>query len=244
MLMDGVCAFIPARSGSKGVRHKNIKILGGASLLQWSIQAAKMSKRIERIIVSTDSEDYANLAIECGAEVPCIRPKELSTDQSTDFEFFWHMLSFLKEHDSLPEYVAHLRPTTPFREATVIDSAINLFMASPVFTSLRSVHTMSESAYKTFERNESGTLMSAFTHQQALDASNNARQSFPDTFVANGYVDLISVKFVFEEHLLHGDCVFGYETDFSPEVDVETDFDYLEFLLSKNSQLKNRLFME
>lgn len=242
--MGGVCAFIPARSGSKGVRNKNIKILGGASLLQWSIQAAKLSKGVDRIIVSTDSEDYANLAIELGAEVPCLRPKELSTDRSTDLEFVWHMLCYLKEQGSLPEYVAHLRPTTPFRKAAVIDSAINLFITSSTFTSLRSVHVMSESAYKTFEKNETGTLMSAFSHHTALDASNYARQSFPNTFVANGYVDLISVDFVFQNHLLHGNRVYGYETEFSPEVDVKSDFDYLEFLLSKNHQLKSQLFFE
>ena len=87
-----IWAIIPARSGSKGVPHKNIKILAGHPLISYSIQAAKKTSCIEKIIVSTDSTDYANIAREYGAEIPFIRPKKISGDKATDIQFFKHLI--------------------------------------------------------------------------------------------------------------------------------------------------------
>ena len=85
-----VVALIPARSGSKGVANKNLRTLQGKSLLEWSIRAAKESQQITRTLVSTNSNDYANLAKEVGAEVPFLRPESISQDKSSDFEFVKH----------------------------------------------------------------------------------------------------------------------------------------------------------
>ena len=88
-------AIIPARSGSKGVSDKNIKYLAGKPLISYSIAAAYKSEMINRIIVSTDSEKYAEIAIKEGAEVPFLRPKEYSQDLSKDSEFFVHLINWL-----------------------------------------------------------------------------------------------------------------------------------------------------
>ena len=85
-----ILCIIPARSGSKGIPHKNIKNLCGKPLLSWSIEQAQKSKHYMRIIVTTDSEEYAEIARKYGAETPFIRPKEISQDLSTDLEFIQH----------------------------------------------------------------------------------------------------------------------------------------------------------
>ena len=83
--MAKVVALIPARAGSKGVPHKNIRPIGGHALIEWSIAACKKSKRIDRVIVSTDSVEYQSLCRNFGAEVPFLRPVEISGDGSTDY---------------------------------------------------------------------------------------------------------------------------------------------------------------
>jgi N-acylneuraminate cytidylyltransferase len=224
-----VVALIPARSGSKGVPNKNIKTLGGIPLIAWTIRASLKSKRISRTIVSTDLDEYAKISREFGADVPFIRPSSISTDKSGDIEFVLHALEFFKSEARKPDFIIHLRPTTPFRDPQVIDSAVDLFLSKPELTSLRSVHEMSESAYKTFEISDHGILKSTFIGDINVDGSNVSRQSFPTTYAANGYVDVLKTSYIESSQQLHGNNAFGYETDFVQEVDSEEDFDFLEF---------------
>ena len=105
--------IIPARSGSKSIPHKNIYNLGGHPLIAWSIKAALNAESIDRVIVSTDSEEYKDISIEYGAEVPFLRPKNISEDNSTDLEFFQHVIGVFKETSYNPDLIIHLRPTTP-----------------------------------------------------------------------------------------------------------------------------------
>ena len=92
-----VVALIPARSGSKGVIDKNIKLLNGKPLINHAIDAGKNSELINDVFISTDSQDYANLALDAGAKVPFLRPEEISRDDSTDLECFQHFISFFKK---------------------------------------------------------------------------------------------------------------------------------------------------
>ena len=205
--MPFTIAIIPARSGSKGVPNKNIRLLGGYPLIAWSIAACKLAKSINRIIVSTDTQEYAKVAQDLGAEVPFLRPAEFSDDNSTDYEFIKHALDWFKNNDCDPDLIAHIRPTTPFRSPELIDHAVKAFIKKPDATALRSIHPMSESAYKTFEIAESGQLKRVASNSTAIDQSNNARQQFPRTYIANGYVDVLSSKFIRENRLIHGDNV-------------------------------------
>ena len=240
--MKTTYAFIPARAGSKGVKDKNIRILGTTTLLEWSIKAADKTPSIDKIIVSTDSQHYAHLAKEYGAEIPCLRPVEIASDISTDYDFVAHMLSVLNAKGEFPDFVVHLRPTTPFRDPKVIDRAIQTFKSLNHYTSLRSVHEMAESAYKTFEKTKSNQLVSSFSRREKLDHANNARQTFPKTYIANGYVDIISTRQVHETGTLHGNQVFAFETEVTNEVDIERDFEFLEFTLHKHQEYQTRLF--
>lgn len=240
--MSSIVALIPARAGSKGVPHKNIKPLGGRPLIEWSIKACLKSQLIDRVIVSTDSPEYAELAIELGAEAPFLRPSEISADRSTDYDFIVHALDWLAANGGEPQHVVHIRPTTPYRDPALIDQAIKVFLSEAKATALRSVHEMSESAYKTFEIAPAGQLMRLGSDSTALDAANNARQQFPATYQANGYVDVLSSRFIRTNGLIHGDWVMPFITPTVIEVDTIDDFVHLEFLLDRNRAFFDKLF--
>ena len=240
--MSNTIALIPARSGSKGIPNKNIKMLGRYPLVAWSIMAASKSKFIDRVIVSTDSEDYASLAKKHGAEVPFIRPKNISGDVATDYDFILHALDWLKINDKEPEYIVHIRPTTPFRDSTLIDSAISLFHEDKRATSLRSAHKMSESAYKTFEISSDGRFKILGEQNTSLDSANIGRQQLPSTYQPNGYVDVLSRTFIRNNNLIHGDWVIPFITPLVLEVDTEDDFEHLEYQLVQSPQIQSKLF--
>lgn len=240
--MPSIVALIPARAGSKGVPHKNIRKLGNHPLIEWSIAACKAAASINRIIVSTDSEDYARISREMGAEVPFLRPAEFSGDRSTDYDFIKHALDWFALNGGEPEYIVHIRPTTPFRAPELIDQAVEAFIKNTHATALRSVHAMSESAYKTFEIAPGGQLKRIASESTELDAANNARQQFPATYIANGYVDVLSTRFIRKMHLIHGNHVMPFVTPMVGEVDTEDDFLSLETELEKHPEFAERLF--
>jgi len=241
--MTKVVALIPARAGSKGVPHKNIRPLGGHALIEWSIVACKKSKRVDRVIVSTDSVEYQSLCRGFGAEVPFLRPAKISGDRSTDYEFIVHALDRLAANGEEPDYIVHIRPTTPLRAPELIDAAIEAFgSVGTIATALRSVHEMAESAYKTFEIAPGGQLKRLGSDSTALDAANDARQAFPKTYIPNGYVDVLSTAFIREFRLLHGDHVIPFVTPTVAEVDTEDDFDFLEYQLTREPTLSTCLF--
>ena len=115
-------AVIPARGGSKGLPGKNIKLLNHKPLIAWSIESALQSKRIDRVIVSTDSDEIKNLAIEYGAEV-IERPADLSTDEATTISVLEHIIQIIPEADSL----VVLQPTSPLRDDNLIENCIELY---------------------------------------------------------------------------------------------------------------------
>lgn len=237
-----VVAIIPARSGSKGIPDKNIKPLAGRPLIAYSIAAARLTKNIDRIIVSTDSEQYANIAREYGAEVPFLRPSEISTDNSTDYDFIKHALDWMLDNEGYqPQYLVHLRPTTPLREVTYIDAALACIKQFDEATALRSIHEMPESAYKFFEIDK-GFLKAVGTGSFDMEASNEPRQNFKKTYKGNGYVDVIKSAYVMENKKIHGDKVIAYIIPQVFEVDTLEDFDYLEYQVTKCPILVNRLF--
>ena len=125
-----VLGVIGARSGSKGVPDKNIRDLAGKPLLAWIIEAAKKSKYVTRLIVSTDSEKYAATARSFGAETPFLRPQEISGDSATDFEYVSHAVRWLRENEGYrPDIVVRLMPTVPLQSSADIDSCIEKLLS-------------------------------------------------------------------------------------------------------------------
>ena len=237
-----VVALIPARSGSKGVSDKNVRLVGGRPLIHWSVAAATRATMVDRVIVSTDSKRYAELALDAGAEVPFLRPAELATDESQDLEFIVHALDWLSAHGGEPERIVHLRPTTPFRDPQTIDAAIQTFLNNKGATALRSVHEMSTTAYKSMEITTDGLLRQVGARGTDLDRANDPRQSFPKTFQANGYVDVLTTAFIRSSGLLHGDRVLPFLTPLTLEIDSIDDFDLIEYHLNRNPSLTDQVF--
>lgn len=232
-----IIALIPARSGSKGVPKKNVKSLEGYPLIAYSIIAAKQSKEIDRVIVSTDSEEFAEIAKRYGAEVPFLRPKEFASDKSTDKDVILHLMDWLKENENIePELIVHLRPTTPLRDPKLIDESIRSIKGSSEATALRSAHEMAESVHKVFEV-EGGFLLGLFPDDPRPEYYNLPRQTFPSSYSPNGYVDIIKPDFVRKNDSLHGPKMLAFITPLSVEVDRLEDFEYLEYLIEKKGHL-------
>ncbi len=234
-----VFALVTARSGSKGLPDKNIKHIGGHSLLDWSIKSSLKTQTISNVYLSTDSEEYANIGKEYGALTPFLRPKELATDTSNDLDVIKHFLSVI---DEKPDALVHIRPTTPLRDPSILDKAIKVFLSKKgEITSLRSVHEMSESAYKSFEVNDKGFL-STIGSIESGDKANLPRQAFPKTYVANGYVDVLDPNYILRESKIHGDKILAFQTPVVTEVDSIEDLEYLEWQITKQPQLLKTVF--
>lgn len=227
-------AIIPARSGSKGVPDKNIRVLAGHPLLAWSIAAAKLCPSISRVIVSTDSEEYAKIALHYGAEVPFLRPGELSADTSTDREFLIHALHWFEEHDKvLPEYIALLRPTTPFREPQCIEEALKKLQNRPDCTSLCSAYELPESPAKYFALCEEENIFKGFMGDEFLSLR---RQDCPKAYVWDGCVDVLRSEYLLTTQDVYGQRKLAYITQPSVEIDTESEFAYAEYLAQAKAQ--------
>jgi CMP-N,N'-diacetyllegionaminic acid synthase len=244
--MHSAIAIIPARSGSKGILNKNTAPLAGFPLIAYSIVAAKLTPGISRVIVSTDSEKYAELSRSYGAEVPFLRPTEFSGDSSTDTEFMVHAMNWFDANEpQTPEYWVHLRPTTPLRDPSKIQEALDLISSDSSATALRSAFLSPESPFKWFRHTNDGYLMSLTSADTNLDKFNLPRQTFPKVYVPDGYVDIIRRSFVKKTGLLHGDKVMGFVSPFCTEVDSEEELRRIEYEVSRlGSPLLNYLKRE
>ena len=125
-----VLAIIPARKGSKGLPLKNIRPLGGKPLLAWPIAAARASVHVDRVIISTDDQGFADIAVTHGAEAPFLRPAELASDTAPSIGFILHALDTLAEAGDVYDYVVLLEPTSPLTEGSDVDSALDQLIAA------------------------------------------------------------------------------------------------------------------
>ena len=140
-MKPNIVAIIPARGGSKSIPRKNIRDLGGHPLIAYSIQAAVESKLVNKVIVSTDDWEIAETAKMYGAEVPFLRPEEISGDFVTDFPVFEHAVHWLEQEGNYqPDVVVQLRPTSPFRPLDCVDKAISVLLAHPGADSVRCIN--------------------------------------------------------------------------------------------------------
>lgn len=199
-----ILALIPARGGSKSIPRKNLLMLAGKPLIAYSIEQALASRRITRVVVSTDDEEIADVARARGAEVPFMRPAEFAQDDSLDLDVFRHALTALQRHEGYRcDAVVHLRPTGPVRRVARIDEAIDLFLDHPEADSLRSVIRPAHTPYKMW-RIEDGLLTPIATVAGAHEPHSMPRQQLPDVFWQNGYVDIVRPRVILEDGLMAG----------------------------------------
>jgi len=119
-----VLGIIPARKGSKGMKNKNIRLLLDKPLLSWPIKTLKETPEVDKIVVSTDSIKYKNIALKAGAEVPFLRPKNISSDKASSFSVLEHAINFLKKKGEYFDYVVMLEPTSPLTEGKDVSAAL------------------------------------------------------------------------------------------------------------------------
>ncbi len=131
-MIDGrrVLAIVPARKGSKGLPLKNIRPLAGKPLLAWPIAAARASAYVDRVIISTDDQGFADIAVEHGADAPFLRPAELASDTAPSIGFILHALEALAELGESYDYVVLLEPTSPLTEGSDVDAALDQLVAA------------------------------------------------------------------------------------------------------------------
>jgi len=234
---NSVYAIIPARSGSKGIKHKNIRLLNKYPLISYTIAAAKLSSTIERIFVSTDSAEYAEIAIKYGAEIPILRPENISQDNSRDIEFMIHIIDWLCENEGvLPEYFVHLRPTNPLRNPDIIDQAVIAMKRDIEASSLRSAKASNTAPYKWFLRNEAGYFKPLISGL-SLDDANDPRQEFPVVFIPDGYVDVLRTEYIINNNKLHGDKMIAFESPDGIDIDLEEDMQEIEKMTNISKSL-------
>ena len=227
-------ALIPARGGSKGVPRKNIKLLGGIPLIAHSIKACQASARIGRIIVSTEDEEIAAISKHYGAEVPFLRPVELSRDESPDLGVLKHFFSQVGVSE-----VAFIRPTTPIRNPKTLDDAIAVYHGRALVqdaTGLRSMHALPESPYKFFKINADGFCVGLFEDFEGIkDYADLPRQRFPVAYHPNGYIDIIK-KSTVDGGSTYGEKISPYVTESVIEIDTQEQFNLLELHFGKDQE--------
>lgn len=197
-------ALIPARAGSKSIPHKNVRLFCGKPLMVHSIEQAKACSLIGRVLVSTDNEQYAEIARRHGAEVPFLRPAEIARDESTDFEVFRHALQWLGANEGkMPALCVHLRPTHPNRAVADIGAAIATIQAHPEWDSLRSIVPAPETPFKMWFQGADGELEPVIK-SVIPEAHSRPRQSLPPTFVQNASIDVIRSRTIIEGNSIAG----------------------------------------
>ena len=223
-----VLALIPARGGSKGIKMKNIKEFRGKPLIYWSIKLALDCKVVNRVIVSTDNKNIKRVAEECGADVPFLRPKEISGDLSTDYEFIKHCLDYLKENgEDEPDIIVQLRPTYPTRKLEILNETLDIFIKNlDKYDSLRTVYEMEKSPYKMYNI-EDGELKPLFKEVKGIkEPYNQCRQLLPKTYIHNGYIDLIKTEIVEKKYSITGDRIYPYLMSKEEYHDIDTEEDW------------------
>jgi CMP-N,N'-diacetyllegionaminic acid synthase len=226
-------AIIPARGGSKGVPRKNLRLLGGKPLIQWSIEAAQASRRLDRFIVSTDDEEIAEAARAGGADVPFLRPMEYAQDATPDLPVFQHALRWLEKQEGYrPDAVVHLRPTLPFRPAGLIDAVIDR-LCSTRADCVKSIVPVEQHPHKMWRLEGEALIPFQDTPLWRQVGPDYPRQKLEPVYWSAGLVDAIRRETILELESTVGDRVvaFPVEADLLIDLDTERDFMIAEALL-------------
>lgn len=235
-----ILAIIPARSGSKGLPHKNILQLDGKPMMAYSIELALKSKLITRVIISTDSIEYMEIARQHGAEAPFVRPAEFAQDDSLDIDAFHHALSWLRDNEGyVPDICVQLRPCGPIRDSVLVDKIIRRLVDNPKFDSIRAVARSTEVPYKMWNMTGDNTLTPIV--KDIPECYNMPRQNLPEAYFQNGYVDAFRPHVVLEQCSMTGNVIGGYVVDEYFDIDYPEDVYLVEACLKTRTKQQSFL---
>lgn len=221
-----VLAIIPARGGSKSIPRKNIRNFAGYPLIAYSIAAGKAAKNVTRLLVSTDDEEIASIAKDYGAEIPFLRPTELSQDDTPDLPVFQHALSWLEENEGYhPDILVQLRPTSPLRRTIHIDHAVQRLLEHPEADSVRTVCVPFQNPYKMWRIGEDGFLHTLLTFDMP-EPYNLPRQALPDVYWQTGYVDAAWTDTIQGKNSMTGDNILPLIIGAEEWIDIDLPDDW------------------
>jgi N-acylneuraminate cytidylyltransferase len=221
-----IVALIPARAGSKRVPHKNIRPLAGHPVIAYTIAAALGSGIFKDVIVSTDSEHYAEIVKYYGAEVPFLRPAELAGDQSPDIEWLQHTLTRLQEAGRSYDCFSILRPTSPFRLPATIQRAWQGFSSEIGVDSLRAVEKCTQHPGKMWvvRGNRMMPLLPLGPAGQPWHSSQYP--SLPEIYVQNASLEIAWSRVVLKDRTIAGNVVMPFFTTDYEGFDVNNEYDW------------------
>ncbi|TAL19575.1 acylneuraminate cytidylyltransferase family protein [Patescibacteria group bacterium] len=222
-----VLGVITARGGSKSVPKKNIRPMAGKPLLAHTIEQAKGSARLTRVILSTDDPEIAAVGREWGVEAPFIRPAEFALDRTPDLPVFVHALNWLKVNEGyFPDVVVHLRPTSPGRTSGMIDEAVDLLLAHPEADCVRGVALPHDNPFKMWTIGNDGYLKPLLAVPGVAEPYNAPRQALPEVWYQLGYVDAIWPKTILEKNSMTGSRVYPLRLQVAEYTDIDSLFDW------------------
>jgi len=221
--------LICARGGSKGLPGKNIKLLQGIPLIAWSINIAKKIDRVSKIFVSTDSEEIAKVALEFGAEVPLIRPKELAQDDSDEWLVWRHFISYLESNlNESFDAIVVLPPTAPLRTIEDVNRCIDLYENG----SVDSVITVSEARRNPYfnmtVKDENGYCSLAIPTKEKV----KRRQDSPEVYDMTTVAYIVNANFIKEFDGIFDGKVKSINIPIERSIDIDNllDFKFAEYI--------------
>lgn len=218
-----ILAVIPARAGSKRLPNKNIKSLCDKPLIGWSIVAGANSNYVDKVIVSTDSDEIASVSKQFGADVPFLRPQELATDSASSFDVVKHAIDFLSSQGNLYDVVILLQPTSPLRNFKDLDSAIEFFYSK----NANSVTSVCEVEHSPLWSN---VLPNNFSMRNFIRKSIKGKnsQGLKKYYRLNGAIYICNIeRFLIEKSFISNKRSFAYIMDQQNSVDIDTELDFL-----------------
>lgn len=233
---EQVMGIVGIRSGSKGVPNKNVKMLAGKPLVGWVLEAARRSRYMTRLVVSTDSESYAGIARSFGADVPYLRPAELASDNSPDYEYVRHMVEWLETHEQYrPDIVVRMMATVPLQSTADIDAVIKTILEDPGADSAVAIaearqHPMK--ALKLVSDGMGGRKLVSYFSESGREVTPIARQTYATAYFRANIIGCRR-RVIFDTGSLTGDLVRYHiiPQDRAIDIDSEMDFFLAEHLL-------------
>jgi CMP-N,N'-diacetyllegionaminic acid synthase len=226
---EKVLGLILARAGSKGLPGKNLRDLGGKPLIAWSIDAGRQSARVDDVVVSTDGEAIAAVARQCGADVPFLRPPALATDEAASIDAVEHAVDWLNERGRSYGYLVLLEPTSPLREASDVDRALEMLAASDAGAVVSVCRADVAHPSFMYRIGADGRLEPYLSAQP----DGLRRQDIEPLYYLDGTVYVSRVDTLRSRRSFYHEGTVGYEVPKwkAPEIDDEVDFMLVEAIM-------------
>ena len=235
--MLNIISLIPARSGSKRLKNKNIRKINNKPLIYYSIKASLGTKKINQTFVSTDSPNIQNLSIKYGASAPFLRPKIFAKDQSSDFDVINHFLKYYRDnYKKKIDFLIYLRPTVPIRSNNIITKSIHKLQENIDCTSLRTINFINDQVhpYWVFKIDKGILLpfMKAFNQTKYFQ-----RQMLPPAYRCTGSVDIINLN----HYKVNSKNIYGkkilplHDQNVFIDIDTNLDLENLNTLVTKKN---------